>query len=186
MSEQFVDLIRGGEGQTVEFKRSLGQRDRALEALCGMLNSNGGEAIVIFGIEPDGTVAGIEPGNLDSARRSLSRSIQNNVEPTLRPELSVADLDGKKVLRLSAARPRQVPLYECKGRAYIRVGSETLRMSLAEREALTRRRGRASHPGSWRCDTCGNFVGILASYTFTETGVTQSFACDCGGEFWPA
>jgi ATP-dependent DNA helicase RecG len=144
VSDRLSDLIRRGEGQTVEFKRSLGQRGRALEALCGMLNANGGEAILLFGVEPDGDVLGIDAGNLDSAQRSLSRSIQNNIEPALHPELQVAELDGKKILALHATRPHDVPLYECKGRAYIRVGAETLRMSLSEREALTRRRGRAA------------------------------------------
>jgi predicted HTH transcriptional regulator len=186
VSDHIVELIRAGEGQTVEFKRSLGQRGRALEALCGMLNANGGKALVIFGVGPDGEVCGIEAGNLDSAQRSLSRSIDNNIEPVLRPELSVADLDGKKLVLLSAARPRDVACYECKGRAYIRVGSETLRMSLAERQALTRRRSRASHPGPWRCDRCGSFVGMIASYSFTDAGPVQTFVCECGGELWPA
>ncbi|HMK93429.1 MAG TPA: ATP-binding protein [Thermoleophilia bacterium] len=136
------DIIRAGEGQGVEFKRSLGQRDRALKALCGMLNANGGEALVIFGVEPDGAVAGVDSRSLDAAKRSLSRAIQINVRPALRPELEVARLDGRILLVLHATRPEGVALYECRGRAYIRLGSETLRMSHFEREALTRRRGR--------------------------------------------
>jgi len=133
-------LIRSGEGQKVELKRSLRQLNRALIALCGMLNANGGEASVVFGVEPDGTIVGIDPANLASARRSLSRAVQNNVTPTLRPRLEVGELDGKMLLMLHARRPDGVSLYECHGQAYIRVGSETLRMSAFERHALTDRR----------------------------------------------
>jgi len=185
VSDPLSDLIRRGEGQTVEFKRSLGQRDRALEALCGMLNTNGGEATVLFGVEPDGDVRGIDPGNIDSHQRSLSRSIQNNIEPTLRPELQIAELEGKKILALHATRPRDVPLYEFRGRAFIRIGSETLRMSLSEREALVKRRRRAAHPGPWKCDGCGSVVGKLAGFAITAEGIAEDFDCPCGGEFSP-
>lgn len=133
-------LIRCGEGQKLELKRSLRQLNRALVALCGMLNANGGEATIVFGVEPDGRVVGIDPANLASARRSLSRAIQNNMEPRLRPRLEVSRLDGKTLLVLHAKRPPSVPLYECHGRTYIRVGSQTLRMSAFERAALTERR----------------------------------------------
>ena len=135
-------LIRSGEGQKVELKRSLRQLNRALVALCGMLNANGGEASVVFGVEPDGTVVGIDPANLDSAQRSLSRAVQNNIAPTLRPRLEVRELEGETLLVLHARRPHGVPLYECQGQAYIRVGSETLRMSAFERHALTDRRSK--------------------------------------------
>ena len=140
--DRLADVIGAGEGQGVEFKRSLGQRDRALKALCGMLNANGGEALVIFGVGPDGAVAGLDLRSLDAAKRSLSRAIQVNTEPVLRFELEVARLDDKTLLVLHATRPRDIPLYECRGRAYIRVGSETLRMSHFEREALLGRRAR--------------------------------------------
>ncbi len=140
-SERLPALISGGEGQRVEFKRSLRQLSRALKALCGMLNANGGEALVVFGIGPDGQVVGIDPANLESARRSLSQAVRNNIRPALRPRLEVAHLDGRTLVALSATRPRDVPVYECDGRAYIRVGSQTLRMSPFERLALTALRG---------------------------------------------
>ena len=140
-SERLVALIRGGEGQRVEFKRSLRQLRRALEALCGMLNANGGEALVVFGVGPDGQVVGIEPANLESARRSLRRAVDNNIRPTLRAEVNLADLDGSTLVVLSATRPPDVPLYECAGQAWIRVGSQTLRMNAFERIALAKRHG---------------------------------------------
>ncbi len=140
-NERLLELIRAGEGQRVEFKSSLRQLGRALEALCGMLNAGDGEAVVVFGVGPDGQVVGIDPANLESTRRSLVRAVDNNIRPALRAEVEVARLDGRALVTLSAARPRGVALYECGGQTYIRVGSATLRMSPFERAALTARRG---------------------------------------------
>jgi predicted HTH transcriptional regulator len=145
-SERLAALVRAGEGQHVEFKSSLRQLGRALEALCGMLNANGGEAVVVFGVGPDGKVVGVDPANLESTRRGLVRAVANNVRPALRAEVAVVRLDGSALVTLSAARSPEVPLYECDGQAYIRVGSETLRMTPFERVALTARRGPAQAP----------------------------------------
>ena len=139
-TDDLAGLIGSGEGQKIELKRSLRQLNRALVALTGMLNANGGEATLVFGVEPDGTVVGIDPANLASARRSLSRAVRNNIRPALHARVEVGHLDGKALLVLHARRPPGVPLYECQGLAYIRVGAETLRMTAFERHALIERR----------------------------------------------
>jgi len=41
-------LIRNGESETVEFKKSTGQLRRAAETLCSMLNGRGD--MVLFGV----------------------------------------------------------------------------------------------------------------------------------------
>ena len=49
---ELQQLISAGESQTLEFKQSTGQRSRAMETLCAMLNGEGGR--VVFGVTPDG------------------------------------------------------------------------------------------------------------------------------------
>lgn len=48
--------VRGGESETVEFKRTTGERREAARTICAMLNHRGGR--VIFGVEPDGRMIG--------------------------------------------------------------------------------------------------------------------------------
>ncbi|MDL1962376.1 MAG: putative DNA binding domain-containing protein [Deltaproteobacteria bacterium] len=48
-------LIQNGESETVEFKRSTGQRTTAAKTLCGMLNGTGG--MVLFGVTDKGNPA---------------------------------------------------------------------------------------------------------------------------------
>ena len=47
-------LIADGEHDTLEFKQSTGQRSRAMEALCAMLNHCGGR--VVFIPDPNGLI----------------------------------------------------------------------------------------------------------------------------------
>ena len=73
------ELVRKGESQALEFKKSLSLQREGLEALCAMVNSDLAQGTVVFGIEADGTICGIEQGNLDTAQRSLSQVIKTNL-----------------------------------------------------------------------------------------------------------
>ena len=178
--------IANGEGQTTEFKKSLSLKREAMEALCSMVNADAAQGIVMFGIEPDGTVRGVEPGNLDRAQLSLSQSIKSSFDPPLQTEIYVEELKGKRLLLITAQRPRSVPCHEYDGRAWIRQGSEKRLLTLAEKDHLRRTRDRALHPGPWKCDRCGAWVGLLTCVTLTSEGPKKDYDCDCGGEFWPS
>jgi len=177
------------ESQTIEFKKSLALRKEALEALCGMVNADVGRGTVVFGLDPKGSVVGVEPGDLDMAQRSLSDHIRNKFDPTLIHTLGLGEAEGKIVVILEAQRARGIPYHEYDGRAYIREGSTSRQLSVAEKGRLVRARDRDQHNGPWRCDTCGAMAGNLSQpiFTATPTGlqVTRGYQCGCGGEFWP-
>ena len=181
--EQFV---RKGEGQVLEFKKSLSLQRKGLEALCAMVNSDLAQGTVVFGIEADGTICGIEKGNLDTAQRSLSQVIRNKFEPPLVVQMQVEELTSQKVLVLSAERHRETPYHEYDGRAWIREGTTNRLLSLAEKESLTGKRNRDKHPGPWICNRCGRWVGVLHSFEISGEGMKKTYKCECGGEFWPA
>ncbi len=180
------ELAKKGEGQTLEFKKSLSLQRKGLEALCAMVNSDLARGTVIFGIEADGTVCGIEQGNLDTAQRSLSQTIRNKFDPQLVVQMEVGELNARQVLVLSAERDRSVPYHEYNGRAYIREGTENRKLNLVEKQQLVKRRDRDSHQGPWRCDRCGTWVGVLHSFEISSEGMKKTYKCGCGGEFWPA
>ena len=179
-------IIRGPEVQRVEFKTSLSERKEGMRALCGMLNSDVGQGIVLFGVAPDGSVCGVEPGNLDTAQRTLSRDIRQKFGPPITPIIEVLSEGGGKVIAVRATRPRSVPYYEYDGRAFIRIGSETRVLSLAEKDVLRSRRDRDSHTGPWKCDRCGSWAMALSGIEITDDGPRKTYRCSCGGEFWPA
>ncbi len=49
-------LVRRGESDSVEFKKSTGQLTRAAETLCAFLNGHGG--LVVVGVSPDKKITG--------------------------------------------------------------------------------------------------------------------------------
>ena len=89
------ELVRMGESQMLELKKSLSLLREGLVALCAMVNCDLARGTVIFGIERDGTVCGIEQGNLDTAQRSISQAIRNKFEPQLPAQIEVQELSGQ-------------------------------------------------------------------------------------------
>jgi hypothetical protein len=151
-----------------------------------MVNSDLAWGTVAFGIEPDGTIYGIEHGNLDTAQRSLSQRIRNKFDPSLVVQIETKKLNDKIVLVISAERDRSVPYHEYDGRAWIREGSANRLLSFVEKESFTGKRNRDKHSGPWRCNRCGNLVGVLHSFEISSEGMKKTYKCECGGEFWPA
>ncbi|MHB8105109.1 MAG: AlbA family DNA-binding domain-containing protein [Dehalococcoidales bacterium] len=179
------EILKLFEGQTIEFKKSLGLIKEASEALCGMLNSDISKGVVLFGISPDGSITGVEQGNLDSAQRTITQHIRQKFEPSLICTIEIFECENKKLVKLEAKREPAIAYHEYDGRAYIREGSTTRQLSYQEKQNLLKKRDRSQHNGPWRCDKCGQLVGQLYSYKITDTGMEKTFECGCGGEFWP-
>jgi ATP-dependent DNA helicase RecG len=70
---EIEDLVRQGESEALEFKKSTGQLSRAAETLCALLNSRGGR--VLIGVLPAGKIVGqlITDGTLRDAAQMLKR-----------------------------------------------------------------------------------------------------------------
>ena len=135
----FGKIMQDGETQSVEFKKSLSQMKEGCKALCGMLNTDMGTGIVLFGISPENDVVGIE-SNLDSAQRTLAQHIQQKFEPSIVCSIEIKDHNGKNILVLSAKRSNDICYYEYGGRAFIKEGSTKRCLSIQEKESLNNSR----------------------------------------------
>jgi predicted HTH transcriptional regulator len=180
------DLVRRSESQVFERKRSLALQRKGLKSLCGMVNAATAEGMVVFGIASDGQVVGVDLGDLDEAKRSLAQTIASSFDPPLQYTISILELEGKRVVLVTASRNRDVPYHEFAGRVFIREGTVTRQLSLDERRSLQRDRDRDMHTGPWQCDRCSTRVVTLASIVVTNEDARNSYRCDCGGQFWPA
>ena len=173
------------ETQAVEWKSSLSEKEKAMEALDAMVNSETAKGLVIFGVAPDGTARGVEPGDLDKAQRSLTQHIRDKFDPPLIHTIELVECEGKIIIEVRAVRDRDIPYHEYDGRAWIREGSSKRQLSVKEKKQLTRRRDRDQYTGPWKCDSCGSVVGQLYSFVFTNQGMYKTYKCSCGGEYWP-
>lgn len=174
-----------GETQTIEFKKSLSLQKEALETLCGMINTDDGRGGVLFGIEPDGRICGVEPGNLDKAQISLVNHIRQKIQPPIVCNVEILEFEEKHLILLRAERTSEIVYHEYDGRAFIRVGSSTRQLSFEEKQRYSMRRNRDKHNGPWKCSQCNSWVGVLISMDMKDGAVKKSYKCPCGGEFWP-
>lgn len=175
-----------GEEQNVEFKQSLSLRREAMEALCGMVNTDYGSGTVLFGVSDDGSCRGIDSGNLDTAQRTLAQYAANRFDPSLICDIQVITCEGKTLISLKASRASNTAYHEYQGRAYIREGTQRRPLNIAEKQHLRSTRLREAHNGPWRCSGCGTVVGMLSQIIVTDHGVEKSYDCfRCGGEFQP-
>lgn len=73
-----VKLVAEGESETLEFKKSTGQLQRAGETLCAFLNGKGGR--VFFGVTDSGKIVGQEA--TDSTLQAIAEMIRR-LEPSI-------------------------------------------------------------------------------------------------------
>jgi hypothetical protein len=128
-------ILQAGETQSVEFKKSLSEMKEGCKALCGMLNTDIGAGMVLFGISPENDVVGVD-GNLDSIQRTLVQHIRQKFDPSIICSIKIADHKDKKILMLSAKRSKDVRYYEYDGRVFMKEGSTKRCLSIREKESL--------------------------------------------------
>ena len=78
-------LIKKGESETVEFKKSISEVKEAVIDICGFSNSKGG--ILIFGISNKSEIIGQEAS--DSTLRKISNTIVDNTDPKIYPSIEI-------------------------------------------------------------------------------------------------
>lgn len=144
-------LVAEGESEQVEFKKSTGQRRRAAETVCGMLNGQGG--FVFFGVRSGGNVTGQEVS--DKTLRQIMQELRK-IEPqiALQPE-TLEVTKGKSVVALRV--PGDTPeVYTYDGRPYVRQGPTTTQMRQARyRQHLLANVNRAER---WEAQPAHKFV----------------------------
>ncbi|WP_322753075.1 RNA-binding domain-containing protein [Frankia sp. Cas3] len=120
-----------GESDRQEFKESTGQRTEAAKTLCGMVNLHGGR--LLFGVTPDGRVAGQEVR--ESTLEKLYEALRA-FDPEVTPTIETVEIEpGRHVIVVTVRQGRYRP-YRYRGTAYKRVGAVTTEMGREEYQRL--------------------------------------------------
>ena len=98
-----LELIRGGEDSTLEFKRDDVQNHDLAKELVSFFNLDGG--VLLLGVEDDGRISGTTRNRLEDWVADLCRT---KIEPPVIPLLSWAS-DPKTGKRVLAVRVAQGP-----------------------------------------------------------------------------
>lgn len=154
--QRVLQIIRGGEHETCEFKSTLrinlhaGKTDRAIEhaalkTLAAFLNKRGGSLLI--GVEDDGTVLGLAEDKFPNTDK-LILHFKNLIQATMPDALdlirfTVVPVEGRDVLLVDCERGKQ-PIY-LKNRDtkedefYVRRGPSTDRLGMREAFAYIQR-----------------------------------------------
>jgi ATP-dependent DNA helicase RecG len=120
---ELAAIVRSGESEKVEFKKTTGQRSDGAKTVCAMLNGQGG--FVLFGVTDAGEVRGqqVSPSTLEDLVHELRRI---EPQPLLNPER--VPLENGLELIVIPVPGRSGGPYTYEGRPYIRQGPTTLVM----------------------------------------------------------
>lgn len=127
MNVNIAKIIKSGESETVEFKKSTGEWKEIIETLSAFANTKGG--IILVGIDKKKKICGVSVGK--GTVEDLTNKILNNTEPKIYPEIGIQTLNKKKIIYIKIeAYPYDVVLSF--GKPFKRVGKNTVRMSKDE------------------------------------------------------
>jgi ATP-dependent DNA helicase RecG len=125
-------LADNGESETVEFKKSTAEHERASKTVCGMANQRGG--VVLFGVAPDGRILGQQVSERTLERRAQSL---DDIRPHPSYRLCNVVIDGdREILAIIVDRGADRP-YRHRGVAYIRDGAVTQALSEERAQQIT-------------------------------------------------
>ncbi|MCX6030569.1 MAG: helix-turn-helix domain-containing protein [Chloroflexi bacterium] len=129
--EELLALITGGEGETVEFKRSVAELEKAVETVAAFANTRGG--VVLIGVHPRGRIEGVEVGQ--TTRERIVNRITGNTDPAIYPSVEHVTAQDRVVVAITVPESADKP-HLAFGRAFKRVGAVTAQMDRAEYERL--------------------------------------------------
>ncbi|SFB15034.1 RNA-binding domain-containing protein [Selenomonas ruminantium] len=106
-----MDEILQGESATVEFKEQLPEKSsKYMKTVVAFANGRGGR--IYFGVrDVDHAVVGVAPGNLFRTMDAITTAIADSCEPTIFPDVSAMNIEGKQVIVVDIQAGRQRPYY---------------------------------------------------------------------------
>lgn len=92
-ASQIKELVKGGEGYNVDFKRSVPSKVKEIsDEVAGFANAAGG--YVLIGVDSDNQIIGAE---IDNNKRSAIQDTIGEISPALKCEFYPVEVEGKNV-----------------------------------------------------------------------------------------
>jgi ATP-dependent DNA helicase RecG len=125
------ELIRQGESETLEFKRSLVLRDEIGTAISAFSNALGG--VIVIGVTDSGEISGVDIGA--NTIENEASYIKRHTDPKIFPFIKVLEAGGKNIVAIEVEESNDKPVF-FKKYAHKRVGKSNQRMSSSEMRRL--------------------------------------------------
>lgn len=114
--------IAGGEGQSCEFKREIGNLEGMAGEIVAFATSDGG--VLFVGVDDDGSIMGVADAN--AAFAALTNLCRDRCIPPISPVIEQQTVGDREilVLRVAPELNRLKPYRTAGGRFYVRVGKD--------------------------------------------------------------
>lgn len=122
--KELIDLIKTGEGYTLELKESIG--NSLGKEICAFANASGGK--IILGIKDNGALTGYKLTNKD---KSLIQDIARNMDPSL--HLTVEKVFDLAIIYVPEGKEKP---YTVNGHFYLRQGANSQQLKRDEIRSL--------------------------------------------------
>lgn len=133
IAQEILRLIKQGESDFLELKRSLGERREIVETAGAFANASGGTILV--GVSPQQEIIGVQIGT--DTLESLANTIKQNTDPAALPSISVVQVEDKQVVAIEVDESPVKPVlaynkpFKRVGRSnHVLSGSETAKLAL--------------------------------------------------------
>ena len=123
---QIKQLIFGGEGVIVDFKKTITSCEKIAKTMVSFANNKGGRLLI--GVNDDGTIKGVK--NEDEEKYMIERAASLCAKPMLEPVFEEIYIDEKMVLVVTIAESDTKPHYalgeDKKWWVYVRVKDKSI------------------------------------------------------------
>ncbi len=139
---ELLQIIRGGETNTVELKVAAPRATEMAERLCGMANAQGG--LIIIGVkDASRDIVGVPDSRIGETLDVILRATRQMLKPELvlsPPEPEIYVVSGKNVV-VATVQPSYGPVYQAHGIYWVRRGTHTVSLNLSELLEMANDRG---------------------------------------------
>jgi ATP-dependent DNA helicase RecG len=122
-----IELIRQGESETIEFKKSLSLKDEIGAVISAFSNAKGG--MILVGVTDTGEISGVGIGA--NTIENEASYIKRHTDPQVFPSIKVYEIEDKQIVAIKVSESNDKPVF-FKNHAYKRVGKTKLRISSSE------------------------------------------------------
>lgn len=129
---QLKSLIKQGESEVLEFKKSSGLLTTAMQTVCAFLNSEIGGTVLI-GVTDDKKIVGQEIS--DDTKKALAQEL-SKIEPTATPQAEYVRIEANLYVIAIEVKPGNKAPYVYDSRPYIRSQSTTRKMPQEKYEQM--------------------------------------------------
>ena len=126
MDKSIIQLIKEGEGLTIEFKRTIDSPFKIAKTIVSVANTSGGSLLI--GVADHGAIMGVQ-SELRELQK-LEKALVKLIEPELVVQIKTENLDSKKVLRVTVNESEDKPHHALNEKGeriiYIRVKDKSM------------------------------------------------------------